>query len=294
MFGISKKFITSVEHFIFILVIIVVAFTLAKLAGYFIRRAMNRSAEVLNVDKTKFKFLSHFISAVIYIIALIAIVYSIPQFRTVAVSMFAGAGILAAVIGLASQQAFSNIISGIFMVLSKPFKVGDRIEVGGSLVGIVEDITLRHTIIRNFENRRIVIPNSKMASETIINSHLTDEKIRRQIDVSIDYNSDIHKAIELLRKTCLEHPKCIDNRTDEEKTANAPIVDVRLINYLDSAIQLRAYIWTLNPADSFDLATDVNLKIKEVYDANGIVFPFPQRTLSIRNEDAHKLTSFTK
>jgi small-conductance mechanosensitive channel len=199
--------------------------------------------------------------------------------------MFAGAGILAVVIGLASQQAFSNIISGIFMVLSKPFIVGDRIEVGGNLTGIVEDITLRHTVIRNFENRRIVIPNSIIATDTIINSHLTDEKIRRQIDVGIDYQSDVDLAIKLLRTTCENNPKCIDNRTSEEKENNAPVVDVRLIAFQDSSILLRAYAWANNQGESFDMHTEINRTIKKVFDEKGIVFPFPQQTLSFRKKD---------
>jgi len=285
MFSIDNKFFQSLERFITIILIIAAAVVAAKIVGYFVRKAMNRSAEVLRVDRTKFAFLRHAISAIIYIIALILVVYSIPQFRSLAVSMFAGAGILAVVIGLASQQAFSNIISGIFMVLSKPFIVGDRIEVGGNLTGIVEDITLRHTVIRNFENRRIVIPNSIIATDTIINSHLTDEKIRRQIDVGIDYQSDVDLAIKLLRTTCENNPKCIDNRTSEEKENNAPVVDVRLIAFQDSSILLRAYAWANNQGESFDMHTEINRTIKKVFDEKGIVFPFPQQTLSFRKKD---------
>ena len=285
MFSIDNKFFQSLERFITIILIIAAAIVAAKIVGYFVRKAMNRSAEVLRVDRTKFAFLRHAISAIIYIIALILVVYSIPQFRSLAVSMFAGAGILAVVIGLASQQAFSNIISGIFMVLSKPFIVGDRIEVGGNLTGIVEDITLRHTVIRNFENRRIVIPNSIIATDTIINSHLTDEKIRRQIDVGIDYQSDVDLAIKLLRTTCENNPKCIDNRTGEEKENNAPVVDVRLIAFQDSSILLRAYAWANNQGESFDMHTEINRTIKKVFDEKGIVFPFPQQTLSFRKKD---------
>lgn len=286
MFSIDSKFIQSFERVIIIFVIISVAIFAAKIVGYFVRRAMNRSASVLRVDQTKFAFLRHAVSALIYIAAFILIVYSIPKFRALAVSMFAGAGILAVVIGLASQQAFSNIISGVFMVLSKPFVVGDRIEVGTNLTGIVEDITLRHTVIRNFENRRIVIPNSIIAADTIINSHLTDEKIRRQIDVAIDYQSDIDLAIKLLSETCQNHPKCIDNRTAEEIANNFPIVDVRLMAFQDSSILLRAFAWANNQAESFDLHTDVNRTIKKVYDENGIVFPFPQQTISFRENES--------
>lgn len=91
-------------------------------------------------------------------------------------TLFAGAGIFAAIIALASQQALSNIISGIFIVISKPFRVGDYIELSILHRGTVEDITLRHTVIRDIQNNRIIVPNSKINSETIVNYHLNDER----------------------------------------------------------------------------------------------------------------------
>jgi len=71
--------------------------------------------------------------------------------------MLAGAGILAVAVGFASQAALSNIISGVFVVIFKPFRVGDRLKIN-ELTGVVEDITLRHTVIRDLENKRIIIP----------------------------------------------------------------------------------------------------------------------------------------
>ncbi|MBK6829965.1 MAG: mechanosensitive ion channel [Flavobacteriales bacterium] len=89
-----------------------------------------------------------------------AIIYSIPSFKHIAVTVFAGAGILVAIVGLAAQDAFSNIISGVFIVAFKP-SAGDQVSVAGHS-GVVEDITLRHTVIRTLENRRAIIPNGKI------------------------------------------------------------------------------------------------------------------------------------
>ena len=112
----------------------------------------------------------------IYTIGIIAIVYSIPSVNHIGKTLFAGAGIFSAILGFASQQAFSNIIGGIFLVLFKPFRIGDLIKVGALNEGYVEDITLRQTVIKDFGNKCIVIPNSLISTETIQSLRLEDER----------------------------------------------------------------------------------------------------------------------
>lgn len=94
-------------------------------------------------------------------------VYETNALRTVATSLLAGAGILAVAVGFASQQALSNIVSGIMIVIFKPFRVNDRLNIGTTFNGIVEDITLRHTVIRDFENKRIIVPNMVISQECL-------------------------------------------------------------------------------------------------------------------------------
>lgn len=265
-----------------IVLIIFISIILERTLRFLIGRFTKRSAELMKVDKTKYVFLKHVVTAVIYLFATIAIIYSIPTFRTFAVSLFAGAGILAAILGFASQAAFANIISGVFMVVSRPFKVGDRIEIGKDYEGIVEDITLRHTVIRSFENKRIIMPNSKISAETIVNNNLYDDRIRRYIDFSIDYSSDIDLAMQLMRTICEAHPLAIDGRTLEEIENKLPIVGVRLVGFGESEMKLRAYVWASNPAEAFDLHTELNVLIKKGFDQQNVSIPFPQRVISYR------------
>ena len=118
----------------------------------------------------------------IYTIGIIAIVYSIPSVNHIGKTLFAGAGIFSTILGFASQQAFSNIMGGIFLVLFKPFRIGDLIKVGTLNEGYVEDITLRHTVIKDFDNKRIVFPNSLISTETIQSlRQRTNAKTRSQI-----------------------------------------------------------------------------------------------------------------
>jgi small conductance mechanosensitive channel len=270
------------KHFIAIVTIIIVAIAVERTVRFMIGKFLQRRAEQMNIDKTKYVFLKHVVTAVIYSMAIIAIIYTLPKFRSIAVSLFAGAGIFAAILGFASQAAFSNIISGVFMVISKPFKVGDRIEVGNRYTGIVEDITLRHTVLRNFDNQRIVIPNSVMSSETIINAHLYDDVVRRNIDFIVDYQSNIDVVMKIMQEECESHPLCIDYRTKEDLEKTLPKVQVRLIQFGDSAITFRAYAWSANAFDAFDMHTDLNIIIKKRFDKEGIQIPFPQRVISYR------------
>jgi len=202
--------------------------------------------------------------------------------------MFAGAGVLAAIIGFASQKAFSNIIGGLFILIFKPFRVGDVIEISNNRRGNVEEITLRHTIIKNYQSQRIVIPNSQISEETIINSSITDDKIRKHIEVSIAYESNIDKAIDLLRSEIKNHPLFLDNRTEIEKEENVPDLVIRVVSLGDYSITLRAYVWTLNYDNAFALQCDVLKSIKESYERNDVEIPYPHRTIVYKNESVNK------
>jgi len=264
-------------------VLIVVTLIVAILITYLLRRAINfliqSNSELLRVNPTNFIFLRNAIAPVIYGIATIWIFYEIPYFNSLGKAMFAGAGVIAAIIGFATQKAFSNIISGIFILLFKPFKIGDVIELDSAKKGIVEEITLRHIILKDFEFRRIIIPNNLINEKVIVNSSITDEKIRKHIEVTIGYDSDIDKAIELFSKIVHDHELSIDNRTQEEIDNNEPIEDIRVIELGDFGVKLRAYVWVKDNKDAFDLKCDTLYQVKKVFEANNIEIPYPYRTI---------------
>ncbi|BAX78864.1 mechanosensitive ion channel family protein [Labilibaculum antarcticum] len=275
---------------LFILITIVLGFLISKLILFFMNRMLKKASDKLNVDPTNYSFLKNAVSFLIFIVTVIIIFYSIPELKSVGMSLMASAGIFAAILGFASQQAFSNIISGIFIVIFKPFRVGDFIKIGELHLGTVEDITLRHTVINNPENRRIIIPNSVISSETILNSSITDPKICAFIEIGISYHSNIDKAIEIIQNKASHHPNFHDNRTDEEKSGNIDQVIVRVINLGDSCITLRAYVWAENSSKAFEMKCDLFKSIKEQFDKDGIEIPFPHQTVYLRQEEPLKIT----
>ncbi len=250
-----------------------------KLIGFFISRQSKR----VNVDPTNFSFLKNSISFIFFTIGLIIVFRITPSLNSLTKALFAGAGILAAVIGFASQKAFSNIIGGVFILIFRPFRVKDTIELGSGNRGVVEEITLRHTIIRNYENRRIIIPNSKISDETIINSDLIDEKIKKFIEVQISYDSDVDLAKQILQKEAESHPLLIDNRSKEDIENGIPLVMIRVISLGEYAITLRAYVWAKSSDDAFVISCDLNETILRSYKKAGIEIPYPHYSLVMKD-----------
>ncbi len=258
----------------------IVLFTI--LLSVIIRKLMNRKTGISGADNSQYKFISHFAAAGIYFVGVVLIIYSIPSIRGAATAVFASSGVLAIIIGFASKQAFANIVGGVFIAIFKPFRIGDRLRlVDKNFLGIVEDITLRHTVIRTFENKRIIIPNSVISSETIENENLIDDKVLKFWEIGVSYNSDVETAKKIIREEVLNHPLFYDNRSDEAVEAGEEAVKIRLVEFKESSMLLRAYVWVRNPGSAFQIGCDLNESVKKRFDAEGVVIPLPGRKIYI-------------
>ncbi len=262
--------------------IIAATVLIAFLANRFFLRLIRRSTEEMKNDPTNYQFLRHVINALIYMVGFGIAIYMMPGLRALANSLLAGAGILAVAVGFASQHALSNIISGMFIVVFKPFRVNDRLRIR-ELNGIVEDITLRHTVIRDFENKRILIPNALISDEIIINSDFVEDKLCKWIDIGISYDSDIDQAKEIIRDEVMKHPLHVDPRTEEQLNNGDPEVPVRVISLGEYSVNIRAWAWAKDSPDAFVLSCDLYESIKKRFDREGIEIPFPYRTLVHKN-----------
>jgi small-conductance mechanosensitive channel len=226
--------------------------------------------------RTGITFMRNAVKAAIVFLALLAIIYSIPALRSLAVGVFAGASILAAIIGFASQKAFSNIVSGVFIVLFKPFRVDDIVKVRGE-IGTIEDITLRHTVIRALENKRLIYPNSVIDSEPIINWTIRDERAQKFMFISIGYEADIGRAVEIIREEATKHPDLRDERTDEEKAAGKPLVEVPVLNLDNAMVNFRVPLWAKDLPTAMNMTWEVHRAIKDRFDREGIPLGRPSQ-----------------
>ena len=255
---------------------------LTFLANWLSRRTFNRfmrhRTTAINMDLTNYKFLGNALSTIIFTVGVMFAIREYPPLRTVAGSILAGAGILAAVIGFASQQAFSNIISGIFIIIFKPFRVNDRLRIKDTFTGIVEDITLRHTVLRDDENRHIIIPNSVINSEILINSDYNDDSICRFIEFGIEHQTDIDFAKNIMAEEIARHPNYINPKTDE-KNNDPSSVEIKVVKMTDNAVILRGTCWAETPDSAFNMYCDLLESIKKRFDKADVKMAFQSKTV---------------
>ena len=260
----------AVLVFIFIII-------LTFMVNWVARRAFNRFLKnrLDNEDLTSYKFIGNALTAIIYTIGFIFAIREFPPLKALAGSLLTGAGIFAAILGLASQQAFGNIVSGIFIIISKPFRVNDRLKIKEIYKGTVEDITLRHTVIRDFENRRIIVPNSVIASEILVNADHNDDPVCKFVEFGISYSANIDEVKTIMADEVAKHRLYLDRRTETDKEAGKPLVLVRVVRLTDWSVVLRADAWAKNPSEAFDLYCDLLESIKKRFDKEGIEMPYP-------------------
>ena len=269
---VADFFNSDTGYVILFIIIISLTFFIARLfKRIFKRNIMNA---VLNSnDPTNYLFFQHIITASIYIAGFSAAMYMIPSLRTLSASLLAGAGIFAVAIGFASQKAFSNIISGLFIVIFKPFRIHDKLTIGTDVSGVVEDITLRHTIVRSYENKRFVIPNSLISEQTLVNSDITDTQIRKFLFYKVDFQTNLTTAIALIKELGENHPLTMDVRKPAEIEKGEEKVPVKVTEWGDYAIIIRAAVWVNDSADAFTVQCDLNESVKAKFDEAGIKIP---------------------
>ncbi|MCL2398924.1 MAG: mechanosensitive ion channel family protein [Defluviitaleaceae bacterium] len=216
------------------------------------------------------KFIYNVLHVAIWTIGIIVTLQRIPQFADAAVALVAGSGIIALTIGLAAQESLSNALNGLFISISKPFEVGDRIHlVNANITGFVEDITIRHTVIRTFMNSRIIIPNSVINQELIENSNFCNPQASSFIDVIVTYDSDIKIACDIMARVIGDHENFIDTRTIEQLETDPKVpVFVRTLGLY--GVELRASMWTANIANNFAACSDVRKSIFYEFKKAGI------------------------
>lgn len=279
------RIFVNIETLILVVGILVITSILATLVNRGFNRYIERSTNELKNDPTNYKFMQHALVGLIYITGFSFAIYLIPVLSHIAGSLLGAAGILAIAIGFASQQALGNLVSGLLIVMYKPYRINDRITLKGDLRGVVEDINLRHTVLRNFENQRIIIPNSVMSSEVLVNSNYIDDKICRFIEIGISYGSRVDRAKEIMVEEVMNHPNYLDVRKPKDIAEGVPPVTVRVLSLGDSSVLLRAWAWAADAPTAFIMACDLFESIKKRFDQEGIVIPFPQRTISYLEKD---------
>jgi small-conductance mechanosensitive channel len=149
--------------------------------------------------ETRYRVLRRAITTTIIFVGLFSALLVIPQVRAVAGALLASSAILGVILGLASQQTLGNFIAGILIAMTQPIRIGDRVSYSGE-DGVVEEIGLTYTFIRTVDRRRLVVPNSKLASDTIINSSIRSHETFAEVSVPVPLSADLDAAIGALQE----------------------------------------------------------------------------------------------
>ena len=184
-------------------------------------------------------------------------------------------GTLGVGIGFGLQNITGNFISGISLLIERPIKVGDRIEVGGTSGDVVK-IGLRATTILTNDNIAIIVPNSDFISKEVINWSYNDRNVRMKIPVDVAYSSDVRSVEKLLLEVAAENKDVLEN----------PAPGVRFIGLGDSALKFELRIWTTTLIQRpGKITSDLYFGIFDKFRNNNIEIPFPQRVVHINREN---------
>ena len=201
----------------------------------------------------------------------LAIAFSFAGFGNLLVSMAGIAAAGAFAIGLAMQNVISNFVAGVFIYTDKPFRIGDWIEWdNGTYAGVVEDISLRVTRVRTFDNELLTVPNSSL-TESVLKNPVDADNLRLKFVFGIGYDDDIQQATDIIVEEAERHPDIMDD----------PAPSVRLTELGSSDVGLQSRFWIENPsrADFVRTRGEYVTAVKQRFDEEGIDIPYPVRTL---------------
>lgn len=222
------------------------------------------------------------INVVIDIIAFYSLAQQFELTRDISKALLQSGSLILAIATFAAQQALGNVISGISLSMSRPYNVDEKIRVvqGGTVIaeGLVKDVTLRHTIIYQFNGETCIVPNSVMDSAVVINTNFT-ENIGNYVEIEVGYGADMEKAIAIMRRICAGH----------ELTLNTEENPITASGYTQNGVILKTIIWTQNLNDSFRACSDIRIALVREFGQNGIEIPYQTVTISAYHpaDEAH-------
>ena len=213
--------------------------------------------------------ITSFLANVVFVALMAFIVVAVlGQLGVQTASFVAVIGAAGLAIGLALQGSLANFASGFLLIVLRPFKKGDYIE-GAGTGGIVEEMQVFHTVLKTPDNKKVIVPNSKLTGDNITNFTAMDTR-RIDLKVGVSYSDDLAKVKSVLRRIVDSDPRILCD----------PAPAVMVAELADSSVNLIARIW-VKSGDYWSVVYDNTEKIKNTFDAEGISIPFPQRHVHV-------------
>lgn len=243
-------------------------FLIGKWIAGMIKSGMRKAMEKSKVDPVLIGFLTN----IAYYAMMVAVVITaISQLGIQTTSFIAVLGAAGLAVGLALQGSLANFASGVLIILFRPFKIGDFVEVGG-VVGVIDEIGILTTNMHTLDNKAIIVPNSQVMGGHITN-YSTNATRRCDLVFGISYDDDFEKAKSILSDLIENDERCLKD----------PAPTVRLHEFGDSSVNIIVRPW-VNAADYWAVYWDMHENVKKRFDAEGISIPYPQRDVHIHQD----------
>ena len=269
-----NDFIVRLPYFMVAIVVLLVFWLLSLIFKSVVSKLLSKS----HTHRNLVRVFQRIGGALIFFIGLmIAMVIAIPGFTPA--KLVGALGIGSVAIGFAFKDIFQNLLSGILLLLSEPFRIGDQI-VSGEFEGTVEDIKVRATTIRTYDGRQVVIPNSQLYTSALT-VNTAYKRRRLELTVGIGYEDDIRKAKEVILQA-LEKAETVSKLAEPSVVATefgASSIDLKVRWFINDGTQ----------ANKVASIHEVIVEIKDQLDAAGVNIPFPIRTLDFSDESASEL-----
>ncbi len=235
---------------------------ITKVILLLIKKSLFRKHKVKGFDEGNSYALYQIIKYVLWVVAFGFMLETIGVKVTI---LIAGSAALLVGIGLGLQQTFNDVLSGIILLSERTIKIGDILEIDGEIVKM-QEIGLRTSKGLTTDDISIIIPNSLITTNKVINwSHQT-KKTRFRIDVGVSYGSDVELVIKILQESAFEHP---DNTKKE-------LTEARLVNFGNSSLDFQILFYSKNIFSSNRVKSDIRRTINRKFIENKITIPFPQ------------------
>ena len=260
------------------------AWLVARTLRLAVQRFLARHAHG-HVDRTAVVFLSRLVRFGVYIFAFLSYAHVVPALSSLGKAGLASVGVLSVIAGLAAQNTLGNLIAGISLLLYRPFKLGDRLQVSaptGLETGTVESLSLGYTRLKTDDNRRVVIPNSIISSQTTINLTGDDPRVICSVPIGISYDSDIDKARAILLDLARKNPKA-------QQVCDCPVTQLA-----PSSVVLTLDVWCADAPTAGAFKSDLLEQAKRRFADEGIQIPFPHTTVILQRDFDRKLDHATE
>ena len=229
------------------------------------------------LDRMSISFLSKVASAVVWILTITLYAHMIPALDKLATALLASVSVASVVFGLAAQSTLSNFVAGFSLIFYRPFRLGDKLQITaptGVETGVVEDVSLGYTILKTYDNRRVILSNSSISSATMVNLSAREDRTMAIVPISIGYDSDIDTARALILEIA-------SGMSTIEEVVGCPVTNLGA-----SSVDFSLRVWCSDSGVAAGVKNDILEAVKKRFDAAGIEIPYAYQNLVVKEVPA--------